>query len=467
MIASGSFTKEKMRKKRMIKERLFWTWDHSTNWCVNTPGAQNCGVGNEYMKNPEMFVLDYKRAIDFCAAHKMTAIGIVGLLRDRHGGVESAREICAYARNKGIKVYIIAGLFAYGGIYYEGDHKYSLDKFFEKNPEAIAQKDDGSPVIKAFIGRGGCKKQYQGCASNAALHDFVLESLDWLFREIPELGGIQMESSDTGVCSCPACKRRRGADSLEEPISLADMAAIYPDAARTVRAASPDALVICETYHHFLDEACSLFGKKNSSGDLARLLEMPKDIYWQWKCDKMIRTGAWPLGAPMIENLQGFRHVMRSHTGTQWWGGRHTLGIELIRRQCLLSYESGFDAVSMFGETSPFHTNAEFNYLALEYFADHPHASVMNFAEDVMAPRLGGFANAKKWGEYASLYREAEKIPAAVMDVAKIAAECRDLETVRRWQYLGNFLNSYLYEIEAGGKLENMCPHDADRPDLF
>ena len=32
---------------------------------------------------------------------------------------------------------------------------------------------------------------------------------------------------------------------------------------------------------------------------------------------------------------------------------------------------------------------------------------------------------------------------------------------------LGNFLNSYLYEIEAGGKLENMCPHDADRPDLF
>jgi hypothetical protein len=153
--------------------------------------------------------------------------------------------------------------------------------------------------------------------------------------------------------------------------------------------------------------------------------------------------------------------------GAQWWGGRHTLGIELIRRQCLLSYESGFDAVSMFGETSPFHTNAEFNYLALEYFADRPHASVMSFAEDVMAPRLGGFAGAKKWGEYASLYREAEKIPAAVMDVAKIAAECRDLETVRRWQYLGNFLNSYLYEIEAGGKLENMCPHDADRPDLF
>ena len=63
--------------------------------------------------------------------------------------------------------------------------------------------------------------------------------------------------------------------------------------------------------------------------------------------------------------------------------------------------------------------------------------------------------------------RDELKIPAAVMDVAKIAAECRDLETVRRWQYLGNFLNSYLYEIEAGGKLENMCPHDADRPDLF
>ena len=41
-----------------IPYRLFWTWDHSTNWFVNTLGAQNCGVGNEYVKNPEWFEKD-------------------------------------------------------------------------------------------------------------------------------------------------------------------------------------------------------------------------------------------------------------------------------------------------------------------------------------------------------------------------------------------------------------------------
>ena len=39
----------------MIKNRFFWSWDHSTNWCVNTPGEQNTGVGNYYAKNPEMY----------------------------------------------------------------------------------------------------------------------------------------------------------------------------------------------------------------------------------------------------------------------------------------------------------------------------------------------------------------------------------------------------------------------------
>ena len=130
----------------MIKNRFFWSWDHSTNWTLNIPGEQTCGVGNEYTKEPHIFELDYKRAIDFQAAHKMSGVGIVGLLRDRHGGVDSARRICEYAREKGTLVYIIAGLFAYGGIYYEGDHKYSLNRFFEKNPDAIAKAPDGSNV---------------------------------------------------------------------------------------------------------------------------------------------------------------------------------------------------------------------------------------------------------------------------------------------------------------------------------
>lgn len=74
---------------------------------------------------------------------------------------------------------------------------------------------------------------------------------------------------------------------------------------------------------------------------------------------------------------------------------------------------------------------------------------------------------AKRWGEYSSLYRDTDKIPAAIKDISRIAAAESDYNIVRRWHYLANFLNSYYYEIDMGGTFDAMCPLDADRPDLF
>ncbi len=455
-----------MQKKQGIPHRFFWTWDHSTNWCMNILGSQTCGVGNPYLKNPEMFEYDYMRAIDWCAEHRIDGIGIAGMLRDRHGGVESARKVCAYAREKGVLVYIIAGLFAYGGIYYEGDHKYSLNKFFEKNPECIGVNADGSPVIKHCPGRGGSNVEAQGCASNPLLKEFILESLDWLFKEIPELGGIQMESSDTGICQCAKCKSRRSGKSDEQYISVEDMAAIYPDASDTILKRDKDALVICVPYHHYLEDVCKIFDDENPSADLKKLFDMPESTFWQWRFDTAYRDGYWKNADPVMKPMQKFHHIMRSHAGTQWWGGRNTLSVEKIRNQCMLSHRAGLDAVSIFGETSPFHTNAEFNYLAMEYFADNPENSTKNFIDDMMAPRLGGIDNADAYYEMAQLHIEIEKIPNAVDSIAKIAAAQTDFDVRRRWQYLGNFLNSYYWEIKQGGDLKLILPNGTDRPDL-
>ena len=428
-----------------IPYRIFWTWDHSTNWCMNTRGAQNSGVANAYMKNPEMFLKDYMRVVDWCAENGMNAVGIVGLLRDRHGGVDSVRKLCAYAQEKGICIYIIAGLFAYSGIYYEGDSPYNLNKFFDKNPQCIGQYADGRPLIVKYYGSGGHKIDPQGCPSNPQLKEYVLESLDWLFKEIPELGGIQMEAGDNGVCQCPKCQERRGI--VQSYMSLADMAGIYPQGAEVVWGRKPDALVICETYHHFQEEeACAIFDSKEPSEDLQRLLAMPEKTFWQWKCDQALADNTWQLGAKIPASMRKFHHIMRSHAGTQWWGGRHTLDIEKIRRQCMLSFDAGIDTVSMFGEQAPYHTNAEFNYLALQYFSDAPFAKLDSFVEDVMAPRLGGREIAFRYLEMAGLYRKPEKIPAACAEIAKIAAGMTDYEALRRWQYLSSFLNSYCWE---------------------
>ncbi len=448
-----------MKKGNNIPHRIFWTWDHSTNWCLHAYGAQNCGVANEYAKAPEMFEKDYMRVVDFCAEHKFDAVGIVALLREKHGGVESARRLCTYAREKGVKIYIISGLFGYGGVYYDGDHKYNLDRFLRENPECMARTENGEPHFAHYKGRHGYKVQAQGCPSSSKLHEFALESLDWLFREIPELGGIQMESGDNGVCYCPECTKRRGqGDGF---LSIADMARVYPQATDVVLKRSPDAMVICETYSHFLDEACKYFESDNPSKELQMLYDMPESIFWQWKADEALRKGTWKIGDPMLPHMQKFNHVMRAHSGTQWWGGRATFAVEKIRQQCLLSYESGINCVSMFGENAPFHVNAEFNYLAMEYFADHPHATTENFIKDVMAPLLGGEQQAAFFYESASCHEQIEKIPAISTQAAKIAVEAKDYETMRRWQYLASYLNGYYWEaMMNGGKAEVMLNSD-------
>lgn len=444
-----------------IPYRIFWTWDHSTNWCLHVPGAQNSGVANPYTKEPDFFVEDYKRAVDWCADNGMDAVGIVGMLRDQHHGVDHARRICAYARQKGVRIYIIAGLYAYGGIFYEGDHPYSLTRFFDRHPECIGKRKNGEPLIVNYRGRWGYKSDPRGCPSKKILNDFVLESLDWLFKAIPELGGIQMEAGDSGVCQCPDCQARRGKYATSDPMSFADMAGIYPQAAQVIRARNRDAWIICETYHHFLDPAITtFFSPDNHSEELRRLLEMPDEVFWQWKCDARLEQGTWKEGDQLPEPMRKFNHVMRAHSGTQWKAGRHTLAIDKIRRQCRLSYLSGLQCVSMFGEGAPFHTNAECNYLALQYFADNPLASVADFAREVMASRLGGYDPALKYIEYADLIFDTGKIPEALKTISKIISAQQNYDVLRRWFYLASFINGYYWEAQQS-KVDR---HEKDIP---
>ena len=457
-------------KAKRIPTRMFWNWDHSTNWCENVPGSQTIGVGNAYTKaygtDGAWFERDFRRVVNWCAAHDMQAICVAGLVRSRHGGLDPAtkwctysaergidatRRLCGYAREKGVRVCIIGGAFAYGGAFYAGDHKYSLDRFLEANPDCIAKDIDGEDLYAEFLSHGGTKREPQGCPSSEKLKDFVLESYDWLFKAIPELGGIQMEAGDNGVCQCTRCKERRGRRAAQECMSLEDMAAIYPRLTDVIRARSGDALIICETYHHFLDKACGLFYEDPPGSDAAKLFAMPKDVCWQWKCDEKLDKDEWPEGAALPKPMQAFHNVMRSHAATQWWGGRDSFDVDKIRRKCYLSSLSGIDAVSMFGEVSPFHANAEFNYLALQYFADTPDASVADFAKDVMAPRLGGADRAADWLAWCRLEHDAAKIPYATEKIARIAADANDAEIRRRWLQLGSRLESFHWEWERNG----------------
>ena len=81
----------------------------------------------------------------------------------------------------------------------------------------------------------------------------------------------------------------------------------------------------------------------------------------------------------------------------------------------------------------------------MQYFADAPTASVRDFAETVMAPRLGGLGNAEKYLEFAALNLEPKKIPSAMLEIAKILPDLKDYDAIRRWTWISSFLNSFYW----------------------
>jgi hypothetical protein len=439
---------KKQQATGKIKYKLFWNWDHSTTWCLNVPGSQDYGVGNYYTKPAEIFAKDFKRMIDFAAAHQIDAIGIVGLMRDAHGGEEMARRLCGYARENGVRIYLIAGLYSYGGLYYEGDNPLSLERFLANNPDCIGREIGGVPA-RVPRSTAHTKIETCGCPSNKKLRNFVLDSLDIVFGMVPELGGIQMEVGDSwlGLCMCEKCRERRDAmqgERIRMPgFFLSDMADIYPEAARVIRNRSKDAWVICEMYGHFLNNPAY---ERPEVPAMQELLKLPEDTFLQWG-DRRLDWDAWEKNCKLPEVFRKYHHIVRCHHGSQWRGGRNSLAVAGIRKQCRYSYLSGVQAVSLFGESSPYHTNSEFNYLAMKYFADYPLASLEQFASEVLAPLLGGSGEqAMKYLEFADLTQSPEKIPAAVNELAKIIGKQKDVGAICRWSYLTSYLNSFLYE---------------------
>jgi len=425
---------------------IWWTWDHSTNWVVTQPGKQTIGASNDYAKAPSAFVTEYCRAIDWAAAQGVGAIGIAGLLRDRHGGIEAARAVTRHGREREVLIYGIAGLGSYGGVYYEGNSPWSLERFLAEHPACLGTDADGRPLVNDF-GIYGPRPVRHGCPSHPRLQDFVLRSVEWLFRMLPELGGLAFETGDTGVCQCARCQRRRQVPA--DALSLDDMALYYPKVVAAIFSVQPEALAICETYHHFLpqrDQTPAVFGAGLPAGGAELLSAVPQGAVFQWVCDEWL-TGDWPEGAPLP--LPGHGHIMRAHFGTYWWGSsRHRLEIANIRTMCRLSAASGLNRVSVFGESSPFHANAEFNYLAAAYFSANPMASVGDFCRTALAPRLGGEDAAHDYVSGNDRGRSGDFDEAIFDGIARHALETTG-RARRRWLWLGSYLAALAADRES------------------
>lgn len=417
------------RHSPALPYRLLWTWDHSTNWYLEQVGLQEIGAMNYYAKPEEGFLEDYRRLVDFMSLHRIGGVTIYGFLRDNHGGIEAAQELCRYANERGVRILPGVGINAYGGIYWEGNHRYNLSTWLNQHPELRAVR--GQPAafhIPDFPKLWFPETHYTDTAcpskpENARYHE---EAIHWL-AETFEIGGINFETGDYGVCTCLDCAARRTAD---ETWSLKDMALLYPRLFEAARRGRPDLWLVSEAYW---DNILNLEG-------LAPLADLPADAIYQF----CINRSYWPrlqagLTREHVSRLPRPKNVLRTHMGTQWNHERYELIARRFADMMQLLHTSGMQGATIFSEVSAFSVVNEINYLAFARFGYEAGLTWEKFVADDLGSLLGG-------AEAAARYLELLVVPAEAPVLTRAAAEARDIaaaqsgEAYRRWVWLQNRL---------------------------
>jgi hypothetical protein len=221
-------------------KKLFWTWDIRTRWCNGFSGSAESFEGN------------YRALVDAAGRYGVEGIIVWGFLRDRHGGVDSARRVCDYAHDRGVMIIPGFGVDAYGGAFYEGDSPWSLDRYLQASPGSMAVDPDGRPLTHRWPPTDP-NATHVCCPSCEGVMDYYRESIDWLMDTF-DIRGVQIEQGDVGLCHCPRCIESRGKLVCGE---MADFSA----GARRMRpvidhalARRPDLLIVVETYAGLLAE---------------------------------------------------------------------------------------------------------------------------------------------------------------------------------------------------------------------
>ncbi|SMY10193.1 hypothetical protein [Flavimaricola marinus] len=433
--------------------RTFWTWDHSTNWEISQIGQQEIGVFNPYGKPPGGFLADYQRCVDFCSQNKISAIVIYGFLRDSHGGIESAQELCRYATERGVRIIPGIAIGSYGGVYWEGDSPWNLATWLKDNPQhaATLERGVGFQIADLAFPLNFPKSDYtlSACPSAPETIRWMSDGVAWL-SETFDIGGINIEAGDYGVCGCERCTLRRDnpqeaarrADTFGDYWSHTDMAENFPILYERAKSIKPDLWIYSEIqWDNLLDPVAHEAQKKLPKGGIYQ--HTTNRSYWSRIQSEL--TGDYVRALPMQPN------VLRCQFACQWNGDerteRYAFNGRAFADMTALSHQTGMRGLTVWGEPSPYHATVEFSYLAFARFSWSPDLSWDDFIKRDMAPRLGGLDAAKAFVEIA------EELDAyQVMDPDRLtilrmrAAEHRASdESGRRWLSLEDQISRRLY----------------------
>jgi hypothetical protein len=376
--------------------RTFWTWDHSTNWELSQVGQQEIGVFNPYGKPPGGFLRDYQRCVDFCSRNRIAAIVIYGFLRDPHGGVEAAQELCRYATERGVRILPGIAIGSYGGVYWEGDHRFNLATWLRANPQhaATLERGVGFQIADLAFPLNFPRSDYtlSACPSAPETMAWMEEGVAWL-AETFDLGGINIEAGDYGVCGCDRCVARRNNEAEAarrarehgDYWSHTDMADNFPRLFRTAKAIRPDAWIYSEIqWDNLLDPVAHEAQRRLPRGGIYQ--HTTNRTYWG-------RIGR-ELTREYVERLPTQPNVLRCQFACQWNGDerseRYFLNARVFSDMARLCAQRGMHGLTVWGEPSPYHATVELSYLAFARFSWEPALTWERFIAEDVAPLLGG-----------------------------------------------------------------------------
>ncbi|MDB5522310.1 MAG: hypothetical protein JWM58_73 [Rhizobium sp.] len=423
--------------------RTFWTWDHSTNWELSQIGQQEIGVFNPFQKPPQGFLADYRRLVDFSSRNRIAAIVIYGFLRDSHGGIEAAQALCRYANERGVRIVPGIAIGAYGGVYWEGKHRYNLATWLKANPQhaATMEKDVGFQIADLAFPLNFPHSDYtvSACPSAPETMDWMEEAVSWL-AETFEIGGINIESGDYGVCGCERCRSRRAndaemarrADEHGDSWSHTDMATNFPRLYQAAKAKRPDLWIYCELQWDNLLEPVAVEAQ-NSLPQGAIYQHTANRSYW-----KRLRSEIEP---NYVASLPTQPNVLRCQFACQWNGDerteRYALNAKVFADMAERGHQMGMQGLTVWGEPSDYFATVELSYLAFARFTWNPNLTWDDFMDREAAPRFGGRAQAERFVALAEELDASQVLPAdrlgAIQREALATATSNDGAIARRW----------------------------------
>lgn len=446
----------KIEQEPGLAYRTWWNWDHTTNWDMEQIGVQEIGVMNPYAKPADGFLRDFKRAVDFMSKNRIAAITIFGIFRESHGGVEAVQELCRYANERGVRIMPGIAINAYGGIVWEMEHEYNLSTWLRKHPHLAAEMERpagfqiGDLEHTLYFPRGDYSMR--GCPSRPENQDWMAEGVAWL-AETCDIGGINIEAGDYGVCGCKLCQARRAEredaqrrEGYAESWSHADMADFYPRLYDAALSRRPDAWIYSEIqWDNLLDTEAMVPLRSLPEGGIYQ--HTLNRSYWNRVLAEL--SPEYARSIPMKTN------VFRSQCNCQWNGDRRTeryfFNGRDIADMAIKAHDVGFNGLTVWGEASAYHTNVELSYLAFARFTWEPTLTWERFVKEDLGPLLGGENAATRYLEIATTLDQNAELDAGLL--AKLQGEAlegarlREDDKSRRWLWLAEHIAKRRYTV--------------------